>query len=76
VRLLRWRPSGQLRPLDEAECYARCHGERDEEVRALGEVQVLRPKPRRPRLLPRLSGEHLRRCFEKRLESRADARFT
>jgi hypothetical protein len=76
VRLLRWRQPARLRPLDEAECYARCHGERDHEVRALGRVEVLRAKPTRARLLPRLSGEHLRRCFEKRLDSRTDARFT
>ena len=59
--------------LGEAECYARLHGERDAEVRALGRVEVARIEPRPPRLLPRISGEYLRRCFEKRLDSRETA---
>jgi hypothetical protein len=53
--------------LDESECYSRCHGERS------GEVHVVVATPKRPRLLPRISGDHLRRCFEKRLDSRRAA---
>jgi len=61
VRRRRWRP----RPLDEAEAYARCHGERGTEVK------LVRLPPRRPRYLAVLStGEDLRRGFEERLEQR------
>ena len=72
MRLLRWlrRLWEKPAPLDERACYERLHGQRDGEVRTTGVVMIARPEPRQPRLLPRLSGEHLRRCFEKRLESR------
>jgi len=55
----------RLRPLTEAECYARCYGDRGEDS-----VRIVRLEPRRPRygLLP--TGEDLRRSFEQRLESR------
>jgi hypothetical protein len=53
----------RLRPLTEAECYARCYGSGDENVR------VIRLTPRRPRET-RLSGEELRRLFEARLDGR------
>jgi hypothetical protein len=55
----------RLRELSEAECYVRCYGRGDSNVR------VLRLEPRRPR--PRLvhvSGEELRRLFEARLDAR------
>jgi hypothetical protein len=52
----------RLRPLSEAECYARCYGGSDETVR------VIRLEPRRPRLV--LSGEQVRRLFEERLDAR------
>ena len=52
----------RMRSLTEAECYARCHGARNEEVR------ILRTEPRRPRHALRPSGEDLRRCFEERHE--------
>ncbi len=63
----------KLRPLDEAECYARLHGDRDPNVRILSRTErVEPPAPPRPERPPvaRLSGEDLRRQFEQRLESR------
>jgi hypothetical protein len=54
----------RLRPLTEAECYARCYGESDENVR------VIRLPARTSRRLSRVSGEHLRLLFEERLEQR------
>lgn len=61
VRRRRSRP----RPLQEAEAYARCHGDRG------NDVKVLRLPPRRPRYLAVLqTGEELRRRFEERLDRR------
>ncbi|MBD0329545.1 MAG: hypothetical protein ICV64_05520 [Thermoleophilia bacterium] len=57
----------RLRPLSEAECYARCYGG------ASGEVRVVALEPRRPRNRARLSGEQVRRLFEERLDSREAA---
>ena len=54
----------RLRPLTEAECYARCYGGGGDDVR------VLRIEPRRSRIVVRLSGEELRRRFEERLVAR------
>ena len=54
----------RLRPLTEAEAYARCHGTRDSEVR------IVRIEPRRPRYQLEVSGEDLRRSFEEKLERR------
>jgi hypothetical protein len=54
----------RLRSLNEAECYARCHGEGDDNVR------VVRLEPRRPRFDLEISGEDLRRAFEMRLDRR------
>ncbi len=54
----------RLRPLTEAECYARCHGGGDENVR------IVRVERRRQRFATRISGEELRRLFEARLNSR------
>ena len=56
----------RMRSLTEAECYARCYGSRDEQVR------VLRLEPRRPRYDVKPSGEELRRFFEERLAERAE----
>ncbi len=55
-----------MRALTEAECYTRCYGTRDEQVR------ILRLEPRRPRNALRPSGEELRRYFEERLDGRAE----
>ncbi len=51
----------RLRPLSEAECYARCYGgQRDESV------SVVRVPQRRPKFV---AGEQLRERFEERLEA-------
>jgi hypothetical protein len=61
LRNRRWR----ARPLAEAEAYARCHGDRG------NDVKVVRLPPRRPRYLSVLrTGEELRRRFEERLDRR------
>jgi len=54
----------RLRPLAEAECYARCYGARH------GEVHVIGFERRWPRDRHRLTGEQLRQRFEERLASR------
>ena len=54
----------RLRPLTEAECYARCYGEGDDNVRSI------KLEPRRPRFDIEVSGEELRQAFETRLEKR------
>jgi hypothetical protein len=54
----------RLRPLTEAECYARCYGEGDDNVR------FVKLEPRRPRFDFEVSGEALRQAFETRLEKR------
>jgi hypothetical protein len=62
VRALRLKV--RLRPLDEAEAYARCHGERGSDVR------IVHIEPRRPRYAVMVSGEELRQRFEERLDAR------
>jgi hypothetical protein len=54
----------RLRPLTEAECYARCYGEGDDNVR------FVKLEPRRPRFDLDVSGEELRQAFESRLDER------
>ena len=54
----------RLRSLNEAECYARCYGDGDDNVR------FVKLEPRRPRFDLGLSGEDLRRAFEVRLDGR------
>jgi len=68
ARLFGWlRRRPQQPVLGERDAYERCHGGHQAEVRLL-------PKPPpRPRVLPRLAGDHLRRCFEQRLEGRRAA---
>ena len=56
----------RMRPLSESECYARCYGARDEQVR------IVRLEPRRARPNLRPSGEELRRYFEERLDQRIE----
>jgi hypothetical protein len=56
----------RMRSLSEAECYARCYGSRDEQVR------IVRIEPRRPRYELKTSGEELRRFFEERLDQRLE----
>lgn len=54
----------RLRPLTEAECYARCYGDADDNVR------FVKLEPRRPRYDIEVSGEDLRQAFETRLDGR------
>ena len=54
----------RLRSLTEAECYARCYGDWD------GNVRIVRLEPRRPRHQVLLQGEALRRRFEEALDAR------
>jgi hypothetical protein len=54
----------RLRTLSEAECYARCYGDHD------ATVVAVRVEPRRPRYVPRVSGEDLRRRLEERIDER------
>ncbi|HEU0245892.1 MAG TPA: hypothetical protein VFR38_02290 [Gaiellaceae bacterium] len=59
------RKRDRLRTLDEAAAYARCHGERDDNVR------IVKLPPRRVRYEAVLSnGESIRRDFEERLDLR------
>jgi hypothetical protein len=53
----------RLRPLTEAECYARCYGARGGEG-----VTVLRPSEHLERAAD--AGERLRELFEERLDAR------
>jgi hypothetical protein len=62
VRLLSLRQ--RLRPLNEAEAYARCHGGRGHEVR------IVHLEPRRPRYTAAVTGEDLRRALEAKLDER------
>ena len=57
----------RLRLFDEATAYARCHGERDENVR------IVKLPPRRARFENVLSsGETIRKDFENRLDKRPE----
>ena len=68
ARLFGWlRRTPQQPVLGERDAYERCHGER------VAEIRVVPVPPPTPRVLPRLGGDYLRSCFEKRLESRRTA---
>jgi hypothetical protein len=54
----------RLRPLSEAECYARCYGAWDPTV------TLVKLEPRRPRFATTVSGEDLRRGLEERIDAR------
>jgi hypothetical protein len=54
----------RLRPLNEAECYARCYGDHE------ASVHLVVFDPRRARYESTLSGEDIRRLFELRLDAR------
>jgi hypothetical protein len=56
----------RLRPLSEAECYARCYPGGEDTVRVVA-LERRRPRNRSP-----VSGEDLRRSFEERLDGRED----
>jgi hypothetical protein len=64
VSLLRRGKKWDLKPLSEAEAYARCHGSRG------GEVRIVKVEPRRARYETGVSGERLREAFESRLDTR------
>jgi hypothetical protein len=63
MRLLR-KKRQRLRPLTETEAYARCHGDRDEDVR------IVKIERKRPRFPTTVSGERVRTMFEARLNAR------
>jgi hypothetical protein len=65
ARLFGWlRRQPQQAVYDEHDAYERFYGERTTEI-------VVTPKPPpAPRVLPKLAGDYLRRCFEERLEGR------
>ena len=56
----------RLRPLSEAECYARCYGGWDPTV------TTVKLEPRRPRFPTTVSGEELRRRFEALIDARLE----
>ena len=65
ARLFGWLRRGPQQPVfDERDAYERCHGER------VTEITVMPKPPPKPRVLPRLAGDYLQRCFEERLEAR------
>ena len=70
ARLVAWLRRKPPQPVyDEREAYERFYGERAAEI-------VVTPKPPpTPRVLPKLRGDYLRRCFEERLERRNAARL-
>ena len=55
----------KLRAIPESVAYARCHGERSNDI-----VRVSKLEPRRPRYDLPVSGESLRQAFESRLQGR------
>ena len=65
ARLFGWLRRRPQQPVyDEHDAYDRFYGERTTEI-------VVTPKPPpAPRVLPKLAGDYLRRCFEERLEGR------
>jgi hypothetical protein len=54
----------RLRPLSEAECYARCYGTWE------ANVTIVSLEPRQPRFETTVTGEELRRRLEEMLDSR------
>ncbi|HSS80042.1 MAG TPA: hypothetical protein VLK24_02485 [Gaiellaceae bacterium] len=65
ARLFAWLRRKPPQPVyDEREAYERSYGQRYTEI-------VVSPiPPPKPRVLPKLRGDYLRRCFEERLERR------
>jgi hypothetical protein len=64
VRFFRRRPAPP--PIDEAQAYARLHGDRGEEILRVERMPSPPPKPERKQV----TGETLRRAFERRLGAR------
>jgi hypothetical protein len=71
VRLFR-RARPALHTIGEAEAYARCHGERSDEIVSVERLPTPPPAPARRRSPRGLSGESLRQAFEARLSSRGE----
>jgi len=68
ARLFAWLRRKPPQPVyDEHDAYDRFYGERT------SEIVVTRKPPPGPRVLPKLRGDYLRRCFEERLERRHSA---
>jgi hypothetical protein len=65
--LARFRRKPTLTVFAEEDAYTRLHGTRS------GEVSVTPVPSPAPRTLPHLPGDHLRRCFEERLDRRRAA---
>ena len=65
ARLFGWLRRTPSEPVyDERAAYERSYGQRATEI-------VVSPKPApKPRVLPKLRGDYLQRCFEERLERR------
>ena len=70
MRFFRRRPAPA--PIGEAEAYARLHGDRGEEILRVEPMPPPPPEPERKVV----TGEMLRRAFERRLGSREDRRAT
>jgi hypothetical protein len=66
LRLRRQRRT--LQPLDEAAAYARCHGDRGADIIRVAPLPPAPPDP--PGEERKVTGETLRRAFERRLGSR------
>src|SRR6476659_11517683 len=65
ARLFGWLRRRPQQPVyDEHDAYDLFYGERTTEI------VVTRKPPPAPRVLPKLAGDYLRRCFEERLEGR------
>jgi len=70
ARLFGWLRRRPQQPVfDERDAYERCHGDR------VTEITVTPKAPPKPRVLPRLAGDYLQRCFEERLEARRTLRL-
>ncbi len=59
----------RLRPLSEAECYARCYGSGADETVRLVRLETIRVRAE----ASRMSGEQIRALFEGRLDTREEA---
>ena len=66
MSFLRLRGQRAEHTFHEAEAYARCYGDRRGEI-----VRISKLEPRRPRYAQPVSGETLRRAFERRIDARA-----
>jgi hypothetical protein len=59
----------RLRPLSEAECYARCYGSGGDDTVRIVQLETIRVRAE----TSRLSGEQIRALFEGRLDMREEA---